>query len=109
MIVYGCNLINGNISTMMFGGMVYESLDTLRKKIKNYKDSDFYEDYSYEDFEYPLYFKIIYGDINCNILNELLKNEDYSAINDKLLNEVIVYKPIEPKFPYGDWEWKGCS
>ena len=109
MIVYGCNLINGTLKTMILEDAVDISLETLCEKIEDYIDNDFQDNYDYEELDYPVYVEVVYGNIDHNIFDKLLKNQDYSGINDMLTREAMVYKPLSARHPYGLWGWKGVS
>lgn len=109
MIVYGCNLINGNISTMMFENMISKDLNALCKRIEYYTDNDFYDDYTLEELDCPTYIEVVCGNVDYDTYNELLENQDYSAIHDMLNKEVVVYIPLAMRHPYGCWWWKGVS
>ena len=109
MTVYGCNLINGTLKTMILEDAVDISLETLCEKIEDYIDNDFQDNYDYEELDYPIYVEVVYGNIDHNIFDKLLKNQDYSGINDMLTREAIVYKPLSARYPCGLWGWKGVS
>lgn len=109
MIVYGCNLINGTLKTMILEDAVDISLETLCEKIEDYIDNDFQDNYDYEELDYPIYVEVVYGNIEHNTFDKLLKNQDYSGIHDMLNEEVAVYMPLAMRHPYGCWGWKGFS
>lgn len=109
MIVYGCNLINGTLKTMILEDAVDISLETLCEKIEDYIDNDFQDNYDYEELDYPIYVEVVYGNMEHDIFDKLLKNQDYSTIHDMLNKEVAVYMPLAMRHPYGLWGWKGVS
>lgn len=103
------NLLKHNGMDMCGVKAVDISLETLCEKIEDYIDNDFQDNYDYEELDYPVYVEVVYGNIDHNIFDKLLKNQDYSGINDMLTREAIVYKPLSARHPYGLWGWKGVS
>lgn len=111
--IYGCELVNGNIRTLMFKELISDSLTDLIGGIEEYIEFDFQDEYDLEDLSLSdLHIDIMCNDVVAIYYYRLLRNKDWSGLSDMLTNKILTYLPTEKQNPFGVWVWeqrKGTS
>lgn len=111
--IYGCELVNGNIRTLIFEEMISDNLGSLIGEIEEYIEYDFQDEYNLEDLSLSnLHIDIICNDVAAIDYYRLLRNKDWSGLGDMLTNKILTYLPTEKQNPFGVWAWeqrKGTS
>ncbi|MBF1637592.1 MAG: hypothetical protein HXO49_03585 [Prevotella sp.] len=103
--IYGARLINGNISTMLFESRISNYLKILMQDVEYYALYDFEEEYNLEDLGGELYIEILSGEIDEGDYLRLRRNRDWTALDDRLTESIMVHKPCHEDRPFGLWKW----